>query len=377
MGRAVTIRKLHRWAGLLFTLPMILQGVTGSIIAIDPVYERLTAPRIDRPADHPDDIDAVVALAHTAAPDLLLSRYRAAVDGPVIVDFGSQNAHTVEVTVDPVAGRVLSARPESGRLHAWIRRFHENLLLPEFGGRPVVGWFGVGLLFLAITGIWQWWPRAGRFAAALTVSRRSRGWLLQRQLHGAGGAYVGVILLVQATTGLTLGFPQTARALFGLPTATRPQAGPRAGGERGQNPPAHRAAQPDAAALVNAAIAAVPGGIFTDLRIASPPRPTTVFLALPDRPVPVAVQFSGTGIVIATRDPDREGAAGKTLAWMRAIHYGEVLAPAWSVLLFAGGLGLPLLSVTGVLMWFKRRRNRQAVARRASLAAGPTATAGE
>ena len=99
----------------------------------------------------------------------------------------------------------------------WIKRLHNNLLLPEWGGRQAAGWFGVGLLLLTLIGIQLWWPAPGRWRNGFTVPRRARGLRLHRALHGAAGAWLVLMLLATSVTGIVQGFPQASRALLGLP----------------------------------------------------------------------------------------------------------------------------------------------------------------
>ena len=44
-----------------------------------------------------------------------------------------------------------------------------------------------------------------------------------------------------------------------------------------------------------------------------------------------------------------------------AIHDGAGMGPVWQAVIFAGGLAPAVLSLTGVIMWLRRRARRRAV----------------
>jgi uncharacterized iron-regulated membrane protein len=56
------------------------------------------------------------------------------------------------------------------------------------------------------------------------------------------------------------------------------------------------------------------------------------------------------------RDPAVYATSDKFLAWQRALHSGKGLGTMWWMLVFVSGLMPPLFAVTGVTMWWLRRR---------------------
>jgi uncharacterized iron-regulated membrane protein len=47
---------------------------------------------------------------------------------------------------------------------------------------------------------------------------------------------------------------------------------------------------------------------------------------------------------------------------MRQVHDGTEMGPVWQGIIFAAGLAPAVLSVSGVVMWLRRRARRRAVA---------------
>jgi len=86
--------------------------------------------------------------------------------------------------------------------------FHENLTIPEYSGRQIVGWVGTGMLIMSLTGLWLWWPRGGGFLRGLRWTRSQRSTF---NLHHLIGFWISIPLAVVSFTGIYLAFPQTAR----------------------------------------------------------------------------------------------------------------------------------------------------------------------
>jgi uncharacterized iron-regulated membrane protein len=378
------LRRLHRWLGLLLALPLIAQGVTGSIMAADPFVAALLGPgaiAADAPLDPPDDlrqadVTAIVAAARRAVPnDLVTRRFRVASGWIVAVDFAEpgRQAPAVRVVVDADAMRIRSVMQHPDGFYRWVHSLHEDLLNGPTG-RLVVGWIGVGLLFLAVSGVVLWWPAAGGWKHAFIVSRHAKGWQFQRELHGAAAIWVLLLLLLQAISGVALAFPQTARAITGLPAPVMIPAG------RGSHSAAAMT-DPDkvVAGGVAAAEAALPDAVLQDLRLPTVPGRPMVALMLPrgrwqGTPSAVVSMDPATVQVLSVQRPETQSIGAAALDWLRALHYGGGLGPAWRVVICLLGLTLPLFPVTGVAMWLLRWRSRRL---RAARQRASTAHAGE
>jgi uncharacterized iron-regulated membrane protein len=56
-----------------------------------------------------------------------------------------------------------------------------------------------------------------------------------------------------------------------------------------------------------------------------------------------------------------EGGPDPLSRWMRKIHDGADTGPVWQTVIFLGGIAPPVLGITGVVMWLRRRRRRLAI----------------
>jgi uncharacterized iron-regulated membrane protein len=287
----------------------------------------------------------------------------------------------VNVYLDPTTARVLDVVDFRSSLFGWLHRFHENLTIPEYSGRAVVGWVGVGMLILALTGIWLWWPRTGAFLPGLRWRRTA---YTTTNLHHLLGFWISLPLAVVSFTGIYLGFPQTARSLLSSVATMAPQ------GQRPGFGTLARGARLTPEAALSAALASQPGA-----------RATAIFLPTANAggaergrardgerdvrsegaPVAWRVQLraAGSGEVATVAVDDRSGAverlpdppAGDRAAqWIRWIHEGSHGGPVWQVVVFLTGVFPLVFVVTGITMWWRGRSARTSAAASRASASG-------
>ena len=165
---------------------------------------------------------------------------------------------------------------------------------------------------------------------AFGVSRRARGWQLQRQLHGAGGIWIAALLLVQSVSGIAMAFPQAARALAGLPALAPRQA----------RAPVQAPVDPFELITtgVAAAQAAMPRAILLDLRLPPVPgRPMNALLIARDRwagsPDIIVSMDSATARVLSVQDPATAATGASILNWLRSWHEGGAAGPGGRLLM--------------------------------------------
>jgi uncharacterized iron-regulated membrane protein len=347
------LRTAHRWLGLVLALPMLIQAATGLFMVVSVPLDALHVPIVSSPTEPLNPLDAVIGAARDAAtPGLVLLRYQAGVQphDAASVDLGlpGQRLPHIRLYVDPSSLAILGRDADPDRVYRWFHSVHETLLLPGPFGRNIIGWCGIGLIVLAVTGVPIWWPRHGRWRAALTVPLRARGYRLQRGLHGAVGGWVVILLLLQAVSGVSMAFPQTAAALLG---ATQPRFPSASRGGRSDI---------DVAQVAAAALRAAPQSRLVSLRFpAEPGRPVMAALrpqgSAIDGPPTLVILDPSTQRVLGVRGPGTGSAGAGVLAWLRTLHEGAGLGPSWRLAVGLTGLALLIFPVTGVAMWLLRR----------------------
>jgi len=354
------LRILHRWLGLLLAAPVVVQGLTGAILAFVPAFSSSADPTASTP---PHSINRIVAAARAVSPEgMRPGRYippEGSTPATVILvpRSGPARGAGVALHIELATLTVLSTEPANAGPLGWVRRLHTSFLLEDRGGRQINGWIGLGLLAIAVLGAVIWWPRPGQWRAAFTIERSARGWRFQRRLHGAAGGWTALMLLVSAATGIALAFPQTTRAALGIASGAPPQVAR----------PADTAMAPDLDKVVSVALEAVPGaqlrGIFLPGRATEAVR---VMLGPPDTEgvvslVTVAVD-PWTARIVQLQSPATQSAGERVLRWTHDLHQAIGLGPVWRAMTVAAGIAVPLFAVTGWWMWLLRHRNRRRTA---------------
>ena len=125
----------------------------------------------------------------------------------------------INVYLDPPTARALDVVDFRSSFFGWLHRFHENLTIPEYSGRAIVGWVGVGMLILSLTGIWLWWPVTGSVRRGFRWKRQPS---FNANLHHQMGFWVLIPLAMLSFTGVWISFPQA----FGRFEASAPKASP-------------------------------------------------------------------------------------------------------------------------------------------------------
>ena len=349
------LRVVHRWLGLVLALPLLVQGLSGAVLTLEPVWPGGEAGLA---VGAPAGANAVLAAARGVAPGMRAARYVPGEPGAAarvyFVAADAARGPQSVVRVDPSTAVVLEGPSPAGGVLNWVKRLHNTLLVPELGGRQIAGWFGVGLLALTVIGVPLWWPAPGRLRAAVTVPRGARGVRLHRALHGAAGAWLVAMLLATSVTGIVQGFPQTSRAVLGLPAGGPPRAG-RGGGAAGV---------PDVDAAIRLAQGALPGLVAGTVMLpAGGGEPIRLMMVPPGQGGAivtrmVTVDGGASRVISAVGDPP---AAEMAMRWAHDLHEGAGLGPVWRGLTVVVGLALPGFGATGVAMWWLRRRNRRRV----------------
>jgi uncharacterized iron-regulated membrane protein len=283
------------------------------------------------------------------------------------------------VYLDPPSGRVLDVVNFRSSFFGFLHRFHENLTVPEYSGRAIVGWAGVGMLILSLTGLWLWWPRNGVFRLGLRWRRAGDATI--SNLHYLLGFWIALPLTFVSLTGIYLSFPQTARSAMSAIAPMNPQAG-----------------RPIFAAQLARETQLTPDAALDAARNAKPGwRPSALFLATQsergdrsERPEQRGERTERGERPAATwrvqlRDPvsnditnvivnDRDGttrslpdplAGDRAAQWIRFLHEGSRGGPVWQIAVFLTGVFPPIFAFTGIVMWL-RRRSRAAAARRSA-----------
>ena len=356
------LMRIHLWIGIAFCIPFAVLGITGSYLVYD---QDVTAPpRATAVGEYkaPTEIIAAALAVHPQqrATNLAMPLFAGEPAAVRVTNGSGQRGArgTSQVFVDPVSLEVLGTR-EGVRtpLSDFMHSLHGNFLIGGRDGRSIVGWMGVGMTFLGISGLILWWPRKGAWKTSLW-RKNTRGFVFQRQLHSTVGVLGWVAFIAVSFTGVAISFPQTITAGFQ--------------GVFGGDPAQPRIANIEPLANTNAinadqavevALGAVPAVRLSSMNLpAEADEPYRINLiadsALAGAPLINAVIDPYRSQVLSVRDPRGFQLGDTLMAWQRTVHDGRAWGPIWAFLVFFSGLMPPLFAVTGTAMWWTRRRAR-------------------
>lgn len=348
---------VHLWIGVALAILTVPIAISGALLVyhdeldtlLHPARYAVTGSQISQPSSAYLD-GARKALGNGITPTMI--RFDAE-GGPVVVSARGRTpegtSRRLNVYLDPPTANVLEVEDFRASMFGFLHVFHENLTIPQYSGRAIVGWIGVAMLISSLSGIYLWWPRNGAFRIGLRWRRSDS---TNANLHHLLGFWISIPLAVVSLTGIYLGFPQQGRDLLSTVAPMTPRAGFGA-------PARQTALNPDQA--LAQAINQTPGA-----------KPAALFLATgkPGEAPIWRIQLRDTnGDTKTLLVDDRSGIAtpvvvqsGDTVSqWIRWIHEGSHSGPIWKLIVLLCGVLPPLFTVTGTIMWLRRRQRRSAV----------------
>jgi uncharacterized iron-regulated membrane protein len=157
---------LHLWLGLTLGAVLVLIGLSGSAMIFRYELERAFFPSLTHSTGSgTGDLDACLAAAQAVNSQKSVRTLR----WPVNVD-GTQEWLTIPagqttkeqatmVYTDPHTCTVLGTRGPRKDVMSWVVNFHHALLLGK-NGRYLQTCVALAAIFLAISGLIQWWPNS-------------------------------------------------------------------------------------------------------------------------------------------------------------------------------------------------------------------------
>ncbi|HSS14564.1 MAG TPA: PepSY-associated TM helix domain-containing protein, partial [Rhizomicrobium sp.] len=319
-----TLFTVHMWVGLILGLLLAVLGLSGSMLVYDQaIADMLAPPPRAVTAGTPLPLSMLAGIARDAAASkgiaggqlqLILPEEKT---GALVVRMGGLSVmgnvpapgrerparpRQLQIYLDPVSGEVLGTRTVAlPGLLTFAHQLHGNFLISRETGRPIVGWLGVAMCLLGLSGLVLWWPKRGQWQYAFKVRRTATGLRFHRELHAATGIWILLVFMAVSFSGVVIAWPQT----MGL-------AGP-GGGPRGMamaEPMDGKRLGPTEAVI--AATTAVPDIKPRSITIpARPGQPISVNYRSHDAVNAVVLIDSHNGKVLAVRDESE-----RFLAWM-------------------------------------------------------------
>jgi uncharacterized iron-regulated membrane protein len=356
---------LHRWLGLGFGVILVLVSLTGSFIVFYREIDAALNHALYTPAGPEHSVTAAEVMRTAAAVDPTPIRSIIAPDKvwPVWV---VMHIHPTEkghypvywtTMIDPSNGKVLGRRDYTHAFAFTVYRLHFMLLLHDWWGKELVGAIGFVLLVSALSGLYLWWPRWGRFWRSVSLRRRVSPLRFMIDLHNTASFWTLPVLIVLAVTGIGIIFPEVVRPVVGLFSQATPYPSPTI-----KAPPPKETPLLSADAIVAAVRAAKPGYDITLLNPPSEARNTWRVLLRPPSADP-AMRTRGaiwldpwTGALVHDRTSSAMSMGDRYLMEQLWLHNGSTFGFVGRLLIFAAGFVPLILFVTGFVIWRNKRR---------------------
>jgi uncharacterized iron-regulated membrane protein len=378
-GAYRAVWRWHFYAGLLVLPFLMLMALTGGLYLfrteIDGlVYERMIHVEARTATTSPDlwirsaEIGTGGRVANLIVPAHPDEAVRLTVDLP---DGGKRTAF-----VDPHNASLIGVTAFGGVMET-VKQLHSLILVGKWANylvEIVAGW----ALILVCTGVFLWWPR-GRDVGLVAIRsgdpERRPFW---RDLHAVTGLYAGAVIAFLAVSGMPwsafwgdqyMGFVKDHG--LGRP---KPPAGAFAHAEH-QNAPTGVGWTMEGMVMPGDPVIARPGaGLSTVIAAAesrSLPRPYTVSI-----PTDPALSWTASRVIQHVEDTrilyidgttgavradvrwSQFGVGARAFEWGIAVHQGTQYGWINRYLMLGGCFAIWLLSISGMVMWWKRRPPR-------------------
>ena len=395
---------IHRWVGLLMVPVLVIEGVTGSLVAFRAPLSRWLAPA--HYARAPASGAAPLALGELATkvqahigPHARVAYFfdgsergqtmvrvgpatDAATGKPYAMDFGW-------VAVDPWTGTELARYSNDGytagvlpNVMPFMYRLHTTLTLGDLGywilGLTAIAWTLDCLYALYLT-----FPRGRhrffhRWKKAWTIKTKAGAFRINFDLHRAGGLWLWALFLVFAWSSVQLTLNQVYEPVMATffdyrtidreigdlpqrPSTTPPKLDWIAAQAAGNALIAERARIEGFKPLRSTMMAYFgPNGIYS-------------YSVTTDRAFPDFSEYNvwfdaDTGELFRILRSNGEHTGNTITNWLRALHFAAdpMDQPWYRWLICITGLYTVVLCATGVYIWWKKRSSRRWSARRAS-----------
>lgn len=349
--------QVHKWIGLLLAVLIIPISVTGAALVWHDGLEAMLDPQrheVIGPAALPPSAYADAAKA-TMAPDETLTTLRFSPEGEPVVAIASKPAtgggrpERTNYWLDPRDASLMDQASANAGLVRVMHVIHGSMMIPGGWGRPIVGWVGVFMFISCLTGLWLWWPLSGSVASGFKWKRRNT---TNANLHYLTGFWVLIPLAMLSVTGAWISFPSVFSAFESSPA--RGPGGP--GGPGGRGGPAQPLAETQTS--IDAAVAAAtPYATGKLLSVGWPTeRAADWTIQFETEGAPAEVKVADAGAVASPPEAEKPETLART---MRRWHDGTDMGFVWQFVIFLGGIIPALLSLTGLIIWWRARRARR------------------
>lgn len=318
------IRSLHRWPGLLALIPIVVLTFSGSVLSLFPAAQSFTTPAVNAELKI-GELVSRIQLVHTGVEQI-----RRAPTGRITAYWFEGGAPSA-ATIDPATGQDLASADPS-KIERWLSNLHRSMLLGD-SGRIAMAMGALAMLVLALSGL-------------VLLVRRVGGWrCFFAPLHGSISGRLHLEIARISVLGLVLSSSSAlwmAAQTFDLLTI-----------ENSQPPfPARVSGRSEIALNDIELLRQIPVAELRELSFPFPDDTNDVFTLKTNKGTGYLDQ--GTGALLGWANLTT---AEKISEKIYTLHTGQGAA-FLGLLLGVMALGVPLLCITGFLLWAAGQRAR-------------------
>ncbi len=371
----------HFYAGL-FCIPFVLVlSISGLIYLFKPQIEAWNDRNYDNLeiTGSREPVSEQIAAAIAAVPGSTFSSYE-------LPEFETSSARIVvkneqksmRTYVNPMSLEVLHSVPEDERFMRWIFRLHGELLMGNRGSN-LVELAACWTIVLLISGLFLWWPRNAKGLGGILYPRLFAGSrIIWRDIHSVIGMWISFCAIFLLLTGLPWAkfwgdYFKAVRNVTGTAVAQQDWSNSKGPSTTAGNDGGHgehggsanrggqrQLAQPIDLSVIDRMVAVVellaldapviisaPGGRSKTWKAASNTANRTRRVSL--------VMDSKTGAIVSRENFSDRHWVDRAVGFGIAAHEGALFGWFNQLLGVLTTLGLMLLSVSGVVLWWKRR----------------------
>lgn len=395
---------LHRWFGLAVAIFLFIAGATGAVISWDHELDAWLNPQLfharshggDQPvlsglalADQVEAADARVRVTYMttateaghAAQMSVEPRIDAATGKPYQLGFN-------QVAVDPATGLVQGKRQwgevslSRENLLPFLYKLHYSMHIPDGWGVELGIWFMglIGIVWVVdcFIALWLSFPHWRSWRKSFAFRWAQGGHKLNFDLHRSGGVWVWLLLLALAVTSVSMNLGnQVVRPLLAQVSTLRPDVFVSRTPQPPERPVEATLSRAQVVALARAEAARrgwsePAGGVF--YASAYGVYGVGFFAAGNDHGDGGLgnswLYFDGRDGQLAGDQVPGTGSAGDIFLQAQfPLHSGRIIGLPGRILISLMGVLVAMLSVTGVVIWVKKRRARMVQKNKARAAA--------
>ena len=349
------IFQVHLWAGVLLTLYLVVIALTGAVLVFEKELTGFNLPAGVTRRLPAESVSIALVIAETQ------QRYPSAqidaltVPTPAIpayqLTLRQPDHHTFQVVADATTGTLV---PATRTWVQWVHDLHVYLLLDPRYGAQVNAVGATVLMLLTASGLALWWGGLRNWTRGLRVNLRANWRRINYDLHCAIGFWTLLLSFWWALSGMYFGWYNVMARAIDVVSPLRNM-------------------RPPVALAASASVARVPLGTILQTAQAASPHARLYSLSNADLRSPTVYASMDLGepggflhrdiVCIGTADgrvlsvwhyADKHSLGDWVLWLMHPLHFGTEWGLLVKVVWFALGVGLAVLALTGLLMYWNR-----------------------